>query len=137
MSTDVTSVQPANDLEKRSLEFFATWSTSDVGALLAAFAPDAVYHNVPLEPLVGKEAIEAFLSGYFQAVGLDIITTAIATTGRIVLSERIDILKLQDGRTFELPVTGAMEFDENGLIVAWRDYFDLGSVERGTGLSFG
>jgi limonene-1,2-epoxide hydrolase len=105
--------------------------------LLPYFAPDAVYHNVPLAPLEGKAAIEGFLRPYFQAVGLDIITTAIATTGRLVLSERIDVVKLQDGCTFDLPVTGAMEFDENGLIVAWRDYFDLASVEKGTGLSFG
>ncbi|WP_433503093.1 limonene-1,2-epoxide hydrolase family protein [Pseudonocardia halophobica] len=136
MSTE-TTVTPANDLEKRSLKFFAAWSNSDADELLGYFADDAVYHNVPLAPLHGKQAIEGFLRPYFQAVGLDIITTAIATTGRLVLSERLDILKLQDGRTFDLPVTGAMEFDENGLITAWRDYFDLGSVERGTGLSFG
>ncbi len=29
----------------------------DIGALLAYFTDDAVYHNIPFPPAVGKEAI--------------------------------------------------------------------------------
>lgn len=136
MSNSRRNVSPQNDLERRSLEFFDAWSRSDAQELLAYFAPDAVYHNVPLAPLEGTDEIKAFLEGYFTAVHLDIVTPVLATVGSTVFSERIDILTVEGREPFDLPVAGVMSFDESGLIAEWRDYFDLGAAERGTGMTF-
>lgn len=45
------------DKEAIVLRFLDDWSRFDVDALTGYFTEDAVYWNVPLEPLVGKEAI--------------------------------------------------------------------------------
>jgi limonene-1,2-epoxide hydrolase len=42
----------------------------------------------------------------------------------VVLTERLDVFRFEDGRTIELPVMGTFELRE-GKIAAWRDYFDL------------
>lgn len=130
------SVAPRNRLEEISIEFFDAWSQSDPELLISYFATDAIYHNVPLQPLTGTVEIKSFLDGYFSVVHLDIITDVIATVGNTVLSERLDILTLEGREPVDLPVMGTMEFNEEGKIVAWRDYFDLGTAERGTGLKF-
>ncbi|PYE12462.1 limonene-1,2-epoxide hydrolase [Williamsia limnetica] len=136
MSVVRQNAVPQNDLEKLSLEFFDAWSRSDVEELLAYFAPDAVYHNVPLEPLKGTGEIQTFLEGYFSAVHLEIVTPLLATVGSTVLSERIDILTVAGRPPFDLPVAGVMTFNDSGAISEWRDYFDLGAAERGTGMIF-
>jgi hypothetical protein len=41
-----------------------------------------------------------------------------------VLNERIDRFS-RGGRPFELGVAGLFEFDRDGRIVRWRDYYDL------------
>ena len=42
----------------------------------------------------------------------------------IVMTERIDHLTRADGTTASLPMLGVIEVHD-GLVTAWRDYFDL------------
>ena len=44
--------------------------------------------------------------------------------GPIVMTERVDHLTRADGTTASLPMMGVIEVHD-GLVVAWRDYFDL------------
>ena len=44
--------------------------------------------------------------------------------GPIVTTERIDHLTRAGGTTASLPMMGVIEVHD-GLVVAWRDYFDL------------
>jgi limonene-1,2-epoxide hydrolase len=113
--------------EGLALDFFADWSKSDPSVLLKYFAPDAVYQNIPTPPLSGTAEIEAFLTEFFAAFTLQIETTATASNGRFVFSERIDYLRGAAGLC-ELKIVGVMEF-EDGLITAWRDYYDSRQAE--------
>jgi limonene-1,2-epoxide hydrolase len=45
--------------------------------------------------------------------------------GTIVMTERVDHFTNDDGTTVSLPMMGVIEVHD-GLIAAWRDYFDLG-----------
>ena len=45
-------------------EFLAAWERRDTDHIVGAFADDAVYHSVPLAPIVGKEAIGAWVAGF-------------------------------------------------------------------------
>ena len=47
----------------------------------------------------------------------------IAAVGDTVLTERVDVFHLPNGK-IELPVMGTFEV-KDGKIAAWRDYFDL------------
>jgi len=112
--------------------FCAAWSENLEAAELAAFfTEDAVYHNIPLEPVVGREAIADTIATFIRPgapgiEGLEFRVINIAADGPVVLTERVDVFKLP-GKSFELPVMGTFEI-EDGKISAWRDYFDMNQV---------
>lgn len=124
MTTSATATSPD---EQRALDFFDDWSKSDPAVLLEYFAPDAVYQNIPVPAMSSKAEIEAFLSEFFSAFTLEVDTIAIASNGRFVFTERLDYLRGATGLC-ELKIVGVMEF-ENGLITAWRDYYDSRQAE--------
>jgi limonene-1,2-epoxide hydrolase len=42
-------------------DFFSAWERRDVEHIVSRFTEDAVYHNISLEPLVGKARSAPFL----------------------------------------------------------------------------
>ena len=112
--------------------FCLAWSEG-MGAddLAAFFTDDAVYHNIPLAPVRGREAIAKNFATFIRpgppgVEGLDLRIINIAADGPVVLTERVDAFKLPD-KSFEVAVMGAFEVTD-GKISAWRDYFDLNQV---------
>jgi limonene-1,2-epoxide hydrolase len=105
-------------------DFCASWERGDVDAILEYFTDDAVYHNIPVDPVVGKDAIRSTISMFTTGIErLEFKVLNIVAEGEVVLTERVDIFVLP-GKTIELPVMGAFEV-RDGKIAAWRDYFDL------------
>jgi limonene-1,2-epoxide hydrolase len=109
--------------------FCAAWS-DDVGAaeLAAFFTDDAVYHNIPLAPVIGRKAIANNIASFIRpgAPGIESLhlrVINIAANGPVVMTERVDVFKLP-GKSFELQVMGTFEV-RDGRISAWRDYFDM------------
>jgi limonene-1,2-epoxide hydrolase len=108
------------DLVRR---FCAAWATFDIPKIMDFFADDAVYHNMPIQPIQGKEAIKGMIEQFvapFERADWEI--RHITASGDVVLTERID--RFIGDKTVELPVMGIFEIRE-GKIAAWRDYFDL------------
>jgi limonene-1,2-epoxide hydrolase len=109
--------------------FCAAWSDNlATGDLAAFFTDDAVYHNIPLAPVVGREAIANTIATFIRpgppgVESIEFRVINIAADGPVVMTERVDVFKLPD-KSFELPVMGIFEVG-NGKINAWRDYFDL------------
>jgi limonene-1,2-epoxide hydrolase len=104
--------------------FCASWADGDLDAIVGAFTDDAVYHNIPIDPVTGPEAIRTFIEGFLG--GVDSVTFEvrhIAAAGDVVLTERVDVFEAP-GKRIELPVMGTFEV-RDGRIAAWRDYFDL------------
>ena len=108
--------------------FLAAWNANDMDAVLACLHEDVLYHNVPMEPVHGREAVRAYLARIGGFDWVDWKLRAIAVNGNVVLTERSDDFGLR-GRTIRLPVMGTFEV-EGGLIRAWRDYFDLAMYRR-------
>jgi limonene-1,2-epoxide hydrolase len=105
--------------------FCAAAARRDVKELGSYFTADAVYHNIPVAPVTGREAIEATLAQFLgPATSCSFEMLAIATSGNVVLTERIDRFEL-GGKSIAIPVMGAFEIDGAGKISAWRDYFDM------------
>jgi len=109
--------------------FCAAWS-DNMGAVepAAFFTEDAVYHNIPQEPVTGRENIAAAISSVLRPgppgiASNDFRVINIAANGPVVMTERVDVFTLP-GKSFELPVMGTFEVSD-GKINAWRDYFDL------------
>jgi len=109
--------------------FCKAWSDNLGAAELAAFfTDDAVYHNIPLAPVTGREAIATNIASFIRPgapgiEGIQFHVIHIAANGPVVMTERVDAFKLPD-KSFELPVMGIFEI-RDGKIKAWRDYFDM------------
>jgi limonene-1,2-epoxide hydrolase len=92
--------------------------------LVEYFTDDAVYHNIPVEPAVGREAILGLLNMFLTpAEGVEFRVLNVVGNDNVVLTERVDVFRLPNA-TIELPVMGTFEV-KDGKIAAWRDYFDL------------
>src|SRR5689334_18734810 len=105
-------------------DFCAAWEKGDTDALLAYFTDDAVYHNIPLDPVNGRDAIRATIEGFTAGVErIEFQVHQIAAAGNVVLTERTDVFVLP-AASLSLPVMGAFEI-RDGHIAGWRDYFDM------------
>jgi limonene-1,2-epoxide hydrolase len=109
--------------------FCAAWSDNVAAAELAVFFSDnAVYHNIPLAPVTGKQAIANNIATFIRpgAPGIESVEFRlinIVAEGPIVVTERVDVFRVGN-RSFELQVMGIFEI-RDGKIDAWRDYFDM------------
>ena len=116
----MTDEQPI-DVVRR---FCAAWARKDLDEIVAFFSDDAVYHNIPLAPVVGPAQIRATIEGFSGGVeNIEFIVDAIAADGGTVLTERRDVFTFANG-VIDLPVMGTFEVVD-GQITAWRDYFDM------------
>jgi limonene-1,2-epoxide hydrolase len=105
-------------------EFCDAWAKGDLDALMTYFTDDAVYHNIPVDPVTGRDAIRATIAGFIAGVDrVEFRVRNIVGAGDVVLTERVDAF-FTPTVTIELPVMGAFELVD-GKIAAWRDYFDL------------
>jgi limonene-1,2-epoxide hydrolase len=104
--------------------FCDTWAKGDLDALIEFFTDDAVYHNIPVAPVAGRDAIRETIAGFTAGVGsVEFRVLNISANGSVVLTERVDVF-VTPTVTIELPVMGTFEV-LGGKIAAWRDYFDL------------
>ena len=118
--------------EKLVTEFCQAWTQKNVDKILSYMTDDCFYHNIPMEPCVGKEAIRKFLEPFLkdaQSANFEIKHTTSA--GNVVMNERIDRF-VMGPKTLELPVAGVFEI-RNGKISSWRDYFDLATFTKQMG----
>jgi limonene-1,2-epoxide hydrolase len=110
-------------------EFCSAFATKDLATIERLLDDKAVYHNVGMEPAVGKDASIASIKGFLdmsESLGFEI--HHLAAEGDTVLTERTDTMKV-NGIAAPIAVMGAFDV-RDGLIVAWRDYFDMGLVGR-------
>jgi len=114
---------------QKVIEFIAAWEARDMDRILSLMTPDAFYHNIPMEPVVGREAIRGLLTAFLaNATAVRWTVHHIAETDAgVVLTERTDLFEMGP-KTLSLRVMGTFEFRDD-LISAWRDYFDLGQFQ--------
>lgn len=119
-----------SDAMKTIGAFCDAWGSCDIEQILAFLTDDCFYHNIPIEPVIGKANIRGFLGGFLQLVETGefrILAMAQSASGA-VMTERIDRFCI-NGSWGELPVMGIFEL-ENGRIAQWRDYYDQTEMNR-------
>jgi len=103
----------------------ARWSDDALAAILECFTEDAVWHNMPIEPAVGKPAIAALLRQLAPTWGrVETEIKNLAPRGTTFIVERVDTHFFPGGKRIVMPVCGVFE-TRGGLISECRDYFDL------------
>jgi limonene-1,2-epoxide hydrolase len=115
--------------------FMKAWEAQDIEAIMAFFAADAVYHNMPMAPMKGHDEIRKFIAPFAGAaddVVFEVLHQA-ESPGGTVLNERVDRFTMKNGQKIAAEVMGVFEF-RDGKISAWRDYFDMKAMQaQGTG----
>jgi limonene-1,2-epoxide hydrolase len=117
------------DNEQVIRNFIAAWSRLDAAELAGYFTDDGCYHNIPAQPVRGREAVEQFIRGFtatWTATEWDIVS--IASDGNRVFAERVDRTRTSQGDV-DLPCVGVFEMHD-GKIREWRDYFDLNTYMK-------
>ncbi len=100
--------------------------SKDVNAAADLLAADISYENMPIDPVVGRDAVRQVLEGFLGSAGeVEWKVLSEWEVGNTVINERLDRFQIGDG-WLELPVAGFFEVTD-GLITLWRDYFDMGS----------
>lgn len=111
--------------------FIGHWNSGDMEAMYALCADDVVWHNIPMDAIHGKPAMREAVDGFMGNVAAcDWQIHAIAANGATVLTERTDGFTFNDGRRAAIRVMGTFEIGPDGLIIAWRDYFDMVEFQR-------
>ena len=103
--------------------------TVDAATIGAYFTDNAVYQNMPMDPMTGREAIGKFLSGMGPAMlsaGWEVKHQV--AEGNVVMNERVDRFKMGE-KDIAVRVVGVFEV-QDGKIAAWRDYFDLAEFQK-------
>lgn len=114
------------DPEATVLAFVEAWNALDWPRIYSLMADDIVYHNMPMKPVTGVEAVRRGFDAW-PVDGCEWIVTNIASNANTVLTERIDRFIRGDDR-ITVPVMGAFEVAD-GKITRWRDYFDMNALK--------
>jgi limonene-1,2-epoxide hydrolase len=113
--------------ERLVRDFCDAFAKHDAEVLRPFLADDVVYHNIPMDPVVGVDAAVGFIVGFFgMCDGMTIDMLHLAVRDDVVLTERIDTFTIGDV-VAPLPVMGTFEL-RDGKIAKWRDYFDLAQI---------
>ncbi len=110
------------------LNFVQAVNERDINGALAFLDAECFYHNIPMEPVTGTEAIRGVLDPMLDVsskVDWNVHNIAETETGN-VLTERTDRFLIK-GKWVEVPVMGTFEIHD-GKITVWRDYFDVNQV---------
>jgi limonene-1,2-epoxide hydrolase len=108
--------------------FLAAMEKLDYDTALSLVSDDCEYVNVPLSTVRGPAGIRSVLEPFFApTLENEWVVRTIAAEGPLVFVERLDRHRLPGGWA-ELPVVGVWEV-RDGRIAAWRDYFDLRTLE--------
>lgn len=119
----------AEDYESIVRRFIADWSSLDADRLADYFTEDGVYHNMPMEPVAGKEALRRFIAAFlanWDSTNWEILNLVAA--GDLVFVERMDRTTV-NGKPANLPCFGVFEM-RGGKIAEWRDYFDMATYTK-------
>jgi len=104
--------------------FMKAAAARDYDRALRLLSEDIEYQNMPLPPVHGHQAVKDTLEMILGTVSTSewVVHHQLASED-LVMNERTDRFKVQDSWV-ELPVVGVFELSD-GVIVRWRDYFDL------------
>ena len=110
--------------------FIAAVEAKDLDMALGLVTEDVSYENIPIAPIVGKQAMRATLDSFLKsAIGVEWRMLRQVVSGNVVINERLDRFQIGDG-WLELPIAGFFEVTGGGLISVWRDYFDMSTYAR-------
>ena len=105
----------------------------DKAAFLSFFAADVEYHfHVGTRPLKGRDWVDRFITKYWaNHSATEWVIEHWAERGDRFFNEGREQYVNADGVLVKHPYMGIIEFGPDGLITAWRDYFQMNDPNAG------
>lgn len=122
----------AVNCEKVVNELFAAWSRLNLEEIMSHFDENGVWDNVPMNnPAKGKAAVRQLTQGFLKdTAAFEVKILKSAHEWNLVFNDRIDTIRMKNGKTASIPVAGVFELNDAGKIVSWRDYFDMATFNK-------
>lgn len=105
------------------------WHMHDLDGLISRISEDAVYTpDLISPPIKGREAIRKEWAGYIDRMptyAMEVIN--ILSSDNLVFLERRESFRFPEDRPMAINIihlVGVFEFNEEGLVSAFRDYYD-------------
>lgn len=116
--------------EKKVTDFCNSLFDADMAKSVQYLSEDVEYHNMPWEPVTGHAGVRKVLDPFVHGENnllekMDISHTS--SSGNTVMNERLETWTKGDV-TVKLPVVGMFEFNSQGKICRWHDYFDAKTI---------
>jgi limonene-1,2-epoxide hydrolase len=124
----------AVNCEKVVNDLFAAWSRLNLDEIMSHFDENGVWDNVPMNsPAKGKAAVREMTQGFLKdTAAFEVKILKSAHQGNLVINERVDTIRMKNGKSAAIPVAGVFELNDAGKIVSWRDYFDMATFTKQT-----
>ncbi len=116
--------------EKKVTDFCLSLEDGELAKSVQYLSEDVSYHNIPWEPVTGhagvRQVLDSFIEGDKNILEkMDIKHTT--SSGNTVMNERLETWAVGNV-TVKLPVVGRFEFNSEGKICSWNDYFDAKTI---------
>jgi limonene-1,2-epoxide hydrolase len=127
LPTATTAIADHGDTVQK---FLFALADEDFDTFESLAAPELIWQNVGLPSIRGRRRIMKLLRGGQGKFGFAVkfhrvvAESGAAEGGTTVMTERTDAIILGPVR-LQFWVCGVFEFNENGQITLWRDYFDI------------
>jgi limonene-1,2-epoxide hydrolase len=109
--------------------FMRAAAKRDYDTALPLLTDDVDYHNIPLPPVHGPDAVKDTVEMLLgMCTDSEWVVHREVADGDTVMNERTDRF-LVDGKWLELPVAGVFVV-RDGRIAVWHDYFDLDTIMK-------
>lgn len=113
-----------DEMIEATRRMFRLWAARDWDGVVDQFASDGVLHSMMSDPVVGHDAIAAVLAGFKDSIeSLSFEIERIGVIDGAVVTVRVDS-PIVEGRQGSWPAVGVFEFDDDGKVRLWREYFD-------------
>jgi len=122
----------AVNCEKVVSDLFAAWTRLNLDEIMSHFDENGVWDNVPMNsPAKGKAAVREMTQGFLKdTAAFEVKILKSAHEENVVFNERVDTIRMKNGKTAAIPVAGMFELNDAGKITVWRDYFDMAMFNK-------
>jgi limonene-1,2-epoxide hydrolase len=131
---------PATEVETRNAQtvrtYIAAFEAKDPAGIVADCADKVYMKNGPFDATNTRDDLQALFSAFLPHVGaVKFKDLRLDAVGDMVYTERVECFGMPDGEV-ALPVNAIYQFDADGKIVDWREYWDLNDWLAQGGPSF-
>ena len=122
----------ALNCEKVVNDLFSAWSRLSLDDIMNHFDENGVWDNVPMNnPAKGKAAVREMTQGFLKdTAAFEVKILKSAQQGNLVFNERVDTIRMKNGKSAAIPVAGVFELNDAGKIVSWLHYFDMATFNK-------